>query len=56
MKMKFITEFIILFLGSVLFSYSSDEVIIIDAIEVTTSSRVETFTFSSNGTITVDFG
>ena len=52
MKMKFITVFIILLLGFVLFSYSSDGDIISDSTEVTTSSRIETFTFLSNGTTT----
>lgn len=50
--MKFLTGFIILFLGFVLFSYSNDGDIIIDPTEATISPRIETFTFSSNGTAT----
>jgi len=50
--MKFITVFIIL-LASVLFSYSGDGDIIIGSTEATTPSRIETFTFSSNGTTTI---
>jgi len=48
--MKFKIGFIILVLGVITFSFSSD--IIIDPIETATSSRIETFTFSSNGTTT----
>ena len=44
--------FIKLVLGVVAFSFSSIGVAKIDIIEATTSSRIETFTFLSNGTTT----
>ena len=49
-KMKFTTGFIILVLGVITFSFSSDGDVIINPIETATSSRIETFSFSSNGT------
>lgn len=49
-KMKFIIGFIILILIDV--SFSSDGDGTIDSIESTTSERIETFTFPSNGTTT----
>ena len=49
MKMKFTIGFIILVLGVVTFSFSSEDDVLIDPIETATSSRIETFTFSSNG-------
>jgi len=50
--MKPINRFIILIFGAVLFSFSSDEDVIIDPFEVTASLKTETFEFSSNGTTT----
>jgi hypothetical protein len=50
--MKFKIGFIILVLGVITFSFSSDGGIIIDPIEIAISQRIETFTFSSNGTTT----
>lgn len=48
--MKIIIMLIILILGSILFSYSSSGDIMSYSTEVTPLSRIETFTFSSNGT------
>ncbi len=48
--MKFLLGFIILILGIV--SFSSDGDVRIDPIETATSSKIETFTFSSNGKTT----
>ncbi len=50
--MKFLLGFIILIFGIVSFSSDGDGNVIIDPIETTTSSKIETFTFSSNGTTT----
>lgn len=50
--MKYIAGFLLLFLSSLLFSYSSDGDTITESTETSTSSRIETFTFSSNGTTT----
>ena len=49
MKMEVIDRFLLLTLGLALLSFSSDEDLIINPIETTSSSRIETFTFSSNG-------
>ena len=50
--MKLFIGFIILIFGIVSFSSDGDGNVIIDPIETTTSSKIETFTFSSNGTTT----
>lgn len=50
--MKFKIGFIILVLGVITFSFASDGDIIIDPFETESSSRIESFTFSSNGTPT----
>jgi predicted alpha/beta superfamily hydrolase len=50
--MKFLIGFIILILGIVSFSSDGDGNVIIDPIETTTSSKIETFTYLSNGTTT----
>jgi len=49
-KMSFIIGFIILFLIDI--SFSNDGDVIIDLTETNNSSRIDTFTFSSNGTTT----
>lgn len=51
-KMKSIIGYIILIVGVVSVSFSSDEDVIIDPIETATSSRIETFSFLSNGITT----
>jgi hypothetical protein len=50
--MRFIVRYIILVLGVVLFSFSSDGDVVIDPFEATTSLKTETFEFPSNGTAT----